>query len=207
MHRRCAGGDRPGPDHRRSTALHDQGDYGPGVDPSGNRRKLVATKTPGIYRRQNADGSPGAYVVVYRAGGRQRKEYARTLSEARSIKSARKADTDRGEFQARSKITLREFLTEWIDRYGGKARRGFREGTREEYRRLLDQYAHAYFGERLRLVDLAPHDLARYVAWLADPLKQGRRAAPCSPSSRRRTKTMGRPMGSAKRWATRSTSG
>jgi len=140
-----------------------------------DRRKLVATKTPGIYRRQNADGSPGAYVVVYRAGGRQRKEYARTLSEARSIKSARKADTDRGEFQARSKITLREFLTEWIDRYGGKARRGFREGTREEYRRLLDQYAHAYFGERLRLVDLAPHDLARYVAWLADPLKQGRR--------------------------------
>lgn len=140
-------------------------------------RRLVATSTPGIYRRQRADGSLGGYVVIYRAAGRQRKESARTLAEARAIRSARSADVARGEFQARSAVTLRDFLTAWIDRYTGTGRRGFREGTRTEYRRLLDSYAHAYFGERLRLVDVTPHHLAGFVAWLADPAKQGRRLA------------------------------
>ncbi len=140
-------------------------------------RRLVTTSTPGIYRRQRADGSLGGYVVIYRAAGRQRKESARTLAEARSIRSARHTDRDRGEFNPRSRLTLREFLAEWIGRYQGTGRRGFREGTRLDYRRLLDQYAHKYFGERLRLVDVTPHHLAQFVAWLADEGKQGRRLA------------------------------
>jgi len=74
-------------------------------------------------------------------------------------------------------VTLCAFLTDWIDRYAGTGRRGFREGTRSEYRRLLDAYAHRYFGERLRLVDVTPHHLAQYVAWLADEGRQGRRLA------------------------------
>lgn len=139
------------------------------ADPTPDARRMVKTSTPGIYKRG------GSYVVVYRAGGKQRKEYARTLAEARKLKAARTADDARGEFQARSTVTLRAFLAEWIDRYHGTGRRGFREGTREEYRRLLDAYAHRYFGERLRLVDLTPHHLAQYVGWLADPGKQGRR--------------------------------
>lgn len=150
-------------------------------DPSPTRRsrgrRLIATTTPGIYRRERADGSLGGYVVIYRAAGRQRKESARTLAEARAIRSARNADRDRGEFHARSRVTLRDFLAEWIDRYAGTGRRGFREGTRAEYRRLLDTYAHRYFGERLRLVDVTPHHMAQYVAWLADEGKQGRRLA------------------------------
>ncbi len=140
-------------------------------------RRLVKTTTPGIFRRERADGSLGGYVVIYRAGGRQRKESARTLAEARAIRSARAADVARGEFQERSAITLRDFLADWIDRYGGKARRGFREGTRDEYRRLLDTFAQRYFGERLRLVDVTPHHLAQYIAWLADEGRQGRRLA------------------------------
>lgn len=132
-------------------------------------RRMVKTATPGIYKRGDR------YVVVYRAGGKQRKEFAATLAEARKLKAARTADAARGEFQVRSTVTLRTFLAEWIERYHGTGRRGFREGTREEYRRLLDAYAHRYFGERLRLVDLTPHHLAQYVAWLADEGKQGRR--------------------------------
>ena len=67
---------------------------------------------------------------------------------------------------------LRDYLSEWIDGYQGNGRRGFRENTRKEYRRLLDQYAHRYFGERLRLTDLTPLHLSDFVRWLADPSKQ-----------------------------------
>src|SRR4051812_27875888 len=113
--------------------------------------KLVRTTTPGIYKKDGAKKRP--YVVVFRAAGKQRKEHCRTLDEARQVKRARETDRDRGEFQPRSKLPLREFLADWIDRYTGTGRRGFRETTRDEYRRLLDNYAHRYFGERLRLVD------------------------------------------------------
>ncbi len=149
----------------------------PNPSPARNARRLVRTDTPGIYRRERADGKRGGYVVIYRAAGKQRKESASTLAEARAIRSAQAADVARGEFQERSAITLRDFLTDWIDRYQGNGRRGFRENTRAEYRRLLNSYAHAYFGERLRLVDVTPHHLAQYVAWLADERKQGRRLA------------------------------
>jgi hypothetical protein len=44
-------------------------------------RKLLRTGTPGIYRKGTR------YVVVYNAGGRQRKEFARTLAQARKIKT------------------------------------------------------------------------------------------------------------------------
>ena len=56
--------------------------------------------------------------------------------------------------------------SDWIDRYQGNGRRGFREGTRDDYRRLLAQYAHSLFGERLRLVYVTPRTLAQWVAWL-----------------------------------------
>jgi integrase len=137
--------------------------------PRSDARRLVKTATPGIYKRGDS------YVVVYRAAGKQRKEFARTLEQARKIKRAREADRDRGEFQPRSKLAFREFLTEWIDRYHGTGRRGFHENTRDEYRRLLDQYAHRYFGERLRLGDVTPHHLAQFVGWLADGSTHGKR--------------------------------
>jgi integrase len=137
-------------------------------------KSLIKTRTPGVFRKPGAKSRP--YVVVYRAAGKQRKETCRTLAEARALKSAREADDVRGEFLARSKITLRGYLSEWIDHYQGNGRNGFREGTRIEYRRLLDASAHRYFGERLRLVDVTPLHIAEFVRWLADPAKQnGRR--------------------------------
>lgn len=134
---------------------------------------LVKTATPGIFRKPGAKTRP--YVVVYRAAGKQRKESCRTMAEARAVKAARETDDLRGEFQARSKITLRAFLTEWIETYQGNGRHGFREGTRVEYRRHLKSGAHAFFGERLRLTDVTPLHLADFVRWLADPAQQGGR--------------------------------
>src|SRR5689334_22222615 len=101
--------------------------------------KLVKTKTPGIFKRG------GRYVFSYRVAGVQKWESCRTLEEARLAKSARMTDIERGEFDGRSRITLRDYAREWIDRYQGRGRRGFRENTRDEYRRVLDQHVLAYF--------------------------------------------------------------
>jgi integrase len=46
--------------------------------------------------------------------------------------------------------------------------------TRDEYRRILDQYALRYFSERTRLTEIAPSQIAGFVAWLCDERKQGR---------------------------------
>src|SRR3954447_26371840 len=118
--------------------------------PKRDTRSLVKTSTPGIYRRRNADGTLGQYVVIFRAGGKQRREYADTLDAARRVKRERETDRDRGEWQERTTITLRAFLAEWVARYHGTGRRGFRENTRDEYRRLIEQYADEFFAERLR---------------------------------------------------------
>jgi integrase len=144
---------------------------------------LVKTATPGIFRKPGAKTRP--YVVVYRAAGKQRKESCRTMTEARAIKAARETDDLRGEFQARSKITLRAYLADWIETYQGNGRHGFREGTRIEYRRQLKYGACSFFGERLRLTDLTPLHLADFVRWLADPAKQnGRRYSDSSIANR-----------------------
>jgi len=144
---------------------------------------LVKTGTPGIFRKPGAKTRP--YVVVYRAAGKQRKESCRTMAEARAIKAARETDDLRGEFKARSKITLRAYLADWIETYQGNGRHGFREGTRVEYRRQLAYGAHQFFGERLRLTDITPLHLADFVRWLADAAKQnGRRYSDSSIANR-----------------------
>jgi|SRR5664279_5366445 hypothetical protein len=86
--------------------------------------KMEKTKTPGIFKRG------GRYVFSYRVNGRQRWDSCRTLEEARREKAARTTDIGRGEFDRRSRITLREYALEWIERYQGRGRRGFRDSTR-----------------------------------------------------------------------------
>ena len=132
---------------------------------------LIKTKTPGIYKRGSR------YVFSFRVNGRQRWESCRTLEEARRAKSARQTDIGRGEFEERSRVTLHDYLTEWIERYQGTGRRGFREETRSEYRALLDKYALKYFPAGLKLTELSPSSVAGFVAWLCDPSKQGRELA------------------------------
>jgi integrase len=123
---------------------------------------MVKTRTPGIFKRGSR------YVFSYRAGGRQRWETFRTLDEARRAKSARSTDIERGEFEPRSRITLHEYAREWVERYQGRGRRGFRENTRNEYRRVLDAYVLAYFPERARLTDITPSMIAAFVGWLCE---------------------------------------
>jgi hypothetical protein len=72
--------------------------------------KLEKTKTPGIFKRG------GRYVFSYRVDGRQKWESARTLDEARSLKSERITDARRGELEERSTVTLHEYALEWVER-------------------------------------------------------------------------------------------
>jgi hypothetical protein len=141
----------------------------------GDERRLRKTKTPGVFKRIDGKGRAIGYVCVFRAGGRQRKRHARTYEEAKRIKRESETDRDRGELQERTAITLRAYLDEWVERYRGQGSRRFRENTRDEYRHLIGAFAHPYFPARLKLIDVSPYALARFVDWLADEKAQVRR--------------------------------
>lgn len=127
--------------------------------------KIETTRTPGVYRRGSR------YVVPYRVNGKQRWETFASENEARRAKAARTTDVDRGEFQERSRVTLRAYATEWVERYQGRGRRGFREQTRDEYRRLLKQHIVPAFPARRRLTEVTPSEIAQLVSRLADQIE------------------------------------
>jgi integrase len=141
----------------------------------GDKRRLVKTKTPGVYKRVDGDGDVVGYVAIIEVAGKQRKRSARTYDAARRIKRESDTDRDRGELQEPTTIAFLPFLDEWVERYRGQGRRGFRENTRDEYRRLIANYAHPYFSTKLKLVDISTYQLARFVDWLADEDEQGKR--------------------------------
>jgi integrase len=141
----------------------------------GDKRRLVKTKTPGVYKRVDGEGNIVGYVAVIEVAGKQRKRSARTFDAARRIKRESETDRDRGELQEPTSIAFLPFLDEWVERYRGQGRRGFRENTRDEYRRLIANYAHPYFSTKLKLVDISTFQLARFVDWLADEDEQGKR--------------------------------
>lgn len=141
----------------------------------GDKRRLVKTKTPGVYKRVDGEGNIVGYVAVIEVAGKQRKRSARTYDAARRIKRESDTDRDRGELQEPTAIGFLAFLDEWVERYRGQGRRGFRENTRDEYRRLIAKYARPYFSSKLKLVDVTTFQLARFVDWLADPDEQGKR--------------------------------
>lgn len=141
----------------------------------GDKRRLVKTRTPGVFKRIDGEGQTIGYVCVFRAAGKQRKRHTRTYEEARRLKRESETDRDRGELQERTTITFQRYLDEWVERYRGQGRRGFRENTRDEYRRLIAAYAHPYFSGKLKLVDVTTLQLVRFMDWLADEDKQGKR--------------------------------
>jgi integrase len=148
----------------------------PSVGPGcGDKRRLVKTKTPGVYKRVDAEGNVVGYVAVIEVAGKQRKRSARTYEAARRIKRESDTDRDRGELQEPTATAFLRFLDEWVERYRGQGRRGFRENTRDEYRRLIVNYARPYFSSKLKLVDVTTFLLARFVDWLADEDEQGKR--------------------------------
>jgi integrase len=134
-----------------------------------DRRRLEKTSVPRVYRRVDADGETVDFVAVFDVAGRQHKKIARTFTAAKRLK------LHGGDSAPERAIRFLGFLDEWVERYRGQGRRGFRDQTREEYRRLIRTYAHRYFSARLKLVDVSPYLLARFVDWLCDEEVQGRR--------------------------------
>lgn len=148
----------------------------PAADPDcGDKRRLRKTKTPGVFKRVDGKGLTIGYVSVFRSVGRQRKRHARTYEEAKRLKRESETDRDRGELQERTTIGFLRYVDEWVERYRGQGRRGFRESTREEYRRLIRAHAHCHFPRKLKLVDVSTYALARFMDWLADEGEQGKR--------------------------------
>ena len=150
--------------------------------------KLERTGTPGVFRRHvkgctRSDRCGCPYVTTWRAQGRQHTETHRTMAEAREAKRAHEADVSRGEFSPAAQLTLREYAREWVERYQGTGRRGFREETRYEYRQHLERYALRYFPPGLRLTDVSPRHVAGFVGWLTKQPAKGRKGRTLSDSS------------------------
>ena len=126
---------------------------------------LERTEVPGVYRRGTK------FVVVYRVGGRQRKQYADTLAEARAIKLGRDGEAR----DARRGPRLHAFSLAWLDRYAGSGHDSVRANTRREYRRLLVNFALTYFDREIRVRDLDRAALQHFVDWLTTrPGRDGR---------------------------------
>ena len=122
--------------------------------------------------RRASTGVVRGIVVVYRVEGRQRKQYADTLAEARAIKLERD-----GEARAlRRGPTLHEFSLSWLDRYAGTGHDSVRANTRREYRRLLVNFALTYFDREVRVRRSRSRRCAA-VRRLADDTPGPRRAA------------------------------
>lgn len=155
-----------------------------------DNRKLEKTSTPGIYRRHGGNCARAgrcecAYVVVY--GGKARtfptmaeaREGKRLAERHAKLSRAHSAGLHRDEprdqcpdceseqvQREQAEPTLHEYALAVIDRYQGTGRRGYREETRDEDRRLLDRYALSYFPADMRLSDIGPKQIADFIGWL-----------------------------------------
>ena len=78
-----------------------------------------------------------------------------------------KVDVARGEWRAQSSVRFRDHWKPWLDSYGGRTARGFRENTRDDYRRDLEQHAVPYFGA-MRLSEIEPQHVKRWLVKMAD---------------------------------------
>jgi integrase len=125
--------------------------------------KMEKTSVPGIYKRGSR------YCVVVKVDGRQVKRAAPNLAAARQLKS--QLETKRHEDPAAitaqtERTTFHEYAREWVERYQGTGRRGFREETRDEYRRLLAVYAFKFVPPGRLLRQITPVQIADFIAWL-----------------------------------------
>jgi integrase len=137
------------------------------VSVSQDRRRLVKTGTPGIYKRG------ASYIVVGRdLSGRQVKRFAKTLAEARVKKAELGADVARGEYRKTTRVAFADYAASWIATYDGRTARGIRSGTIRSYRRDLGldeegnptgHGAVAFFG-RMPLAAITAADVKRYAA-------------------------------------------
>ena len=133
---------------------------GSGEHTSGDGRALVTTRWPGIYKRGSG------YVVRVRDGhGRQVQRAARTLAQARELRSELGADVSRGEYRSESKITLAAYAERWAATYKGRTGKGIRPLTLAEYRKDLDLHVLPSLG-KLRLSEITAQDVKALVTHL-----------------------------------------
>ena len=175
----------------------------PASAPSGDSALVKVPGLPSIYRRHVKDCTRGdrcgcAYVTIYRgADGRQQRDTFRTRAEAIEGKrlAARRVtlskahaiglhrerpdeqcpDCERERRQRdQAEPTLHEYAREWIETYQGTGRRGFRQETRDESRRLLERYALSYFPDPMRMIDIGPKHIDGFIGWLVNqPSRRG----------------------------------
>lgn len=125
-------------------------------------RSLIRTSVPGVYRRG------GTYVIVLRdRSGRQFKRFADTLNEARSLRAKLVADVERGELSETRRTTLAEYFAEWRFTYGGRSSRGLRQGTLNDYARVIERDVIPLFGN-VQLADIRMAHIKRYASGMAE---------------------------------------
>lgn len=141
--------------------------------------KLIKTSKPGIFRR-HVKGCAGKgrcgcpYVIVWRSLGRQYTETHRTLALAQEGRRRREAEVAEGAFAEAGREKLHDYALDWIERYQGTGRRGYRPETRDEDRRLLERYALHYFPADLKVAEITPRLVADFIGWLTrQPSRRG----------------------------------
>lgn len=141
--------------------------------------KLTKTKKAGIFRRHAKDcAGKGrfdcSYVIVWRSLGRQYTETHRTMALAQEAKRRREAEVAEGAFAEGGREKLHDYALDWIERYQGTGRRGYRPETRDEDRRLLERYTLKYFPADLKLAEITPRMVADFIGWLTrQPSRRG----------------------------------
>jgi integrase len=117
------------------------------------------TRHPGIVRRGSR------YQIRYRdRSGRSHRRNARTLAEALDLQAQLRRERHRPHVDR--SVTFKAYAEDWIVTYTGRTTRGIRESTRADYKRTIEREAIPFFGT-MRLADIAPPDVRRYLAHIA----------------------------------------
>lgn len=136
-------------------------------------RRLIATGSPGVYRRGDR------FVAVTYERGRRIKSTHNTQREAYQARASRIARTT-----APSRERFDAYAERWLAEYQGRTSRGLAPSTREGYARSIRAYAIPYFARR-RIGDLTRRDIKAFIAHLAATPAHGPRqgATRLSPST------------------------
>ena len=160
--------------------------------------KLVKTSLPGVYRRHAKgcdrtgrcdcpyvaiqDGKTRTFTTFAEAReGKGIMEREAKLSRAHTAGLHRDEPRERCPdcermLDAREQLDpfFHSYSLEWVERYQGTGRRGYREETRDEDRRLLTNYALKFFAADLRVGQMGPRLISEFIGWLVkQPSRRG----------------------------------
>ena len=147
-------------------------------------RKLVRTKTPGIYRRHGNECKQDGrcrcpYVVRWKSrDGRSLKQMFPSLELAREFMG----DMSSGRItrRPRSSEKIADHFPVWLEHYRGRTKRGLEESTRREYQISFDRHIKGLGIGGIRMRDMAAPDIKN---WFTALEHQG-----CSPNTIRKAR-------------------